>query len=383
MLTSRERVRCALNHEEPDRVPLFFGSSGATTIHALGYEKLKKTMVINSKTRIMSRAMQYAHVDRRIMDSFGSDGIPLTAKAPPPSRLSKDLSEQTFIDEWGVKWELDPDGLYYSPPYKKTPLENATIDDIENYPWPEVTHPSQFEGLREEAKERYENTSYAIVGNIGTTLCELIYNMRGMQNWLMDLITDRDFAHALLRKITDLRIAAIKAFLDKVGDYIDVFIMGDDMGSQHSLLVSPQVYRTMIKSYHAEIIEAIKANSQAKVFFHSDGNIYSLIGDFIDVGVDLLNPVQVSAGDMGDTARLKREFGNNLSFCGAVDTQRILPKGSTEDVRQEVRRRIKDLAPGGGYICASVHCIQPDVPMENIVAMFDEVKISGRYPIQV
>jgi uroporphyrinogen decarboxylase len=178
-----------------------------------------------------------------------------------------------------------------------------------------------------------------------------------------------------------LRIAAIQAFLDRVGAYIDVFIMGDDMGSQHSLLISPQIYRSMIKPYHTEIIEAVKKYSRAKVFFHSDGNIYPLIGDFIEVGVDLLNPVQVSADDMGDTARLKREFGEKLSFCGAIDTQWVLPNGTPEDVREEVRRRIRDLAPGGGYICASVHCMQPDVPVENIMAMFEEVKITGKYPL--
>jgi uroporphyrinogen decarboxylase len=383
MMTSRERVRCALNHQEPDRVPLFFGSSGATTIHAHGYEKLKKALGIDSPTRLMSRAMQYVHVDRRIMDLFGSDGIPLNAKAPPPSQFTRNISEKAFVDEWGIRWELEPDGWYYSPPYKDRPLEKATIQDIESNPWPDVTHPAPYEGLAEEAKNLYEKTSYAIIGNIGTCLCELIYHMRGMENWMMDLVADRDFAHALLRKITDLRIAAIKAFLDRVGAYVDVFIMGDDMGSQHSLLISPQIYRTMIKPYHTEIIAAVKAHSPAKVFFHSDGNIYPLIQDFIDAGVDLLNPVQVSADDMGDTARLKREFGDRLSFCGAIDTQWVLPNGSPDDVREEVRRRIKDLAPGGGYICASVHCIQRDVPVENIMAMCEEVKVSGKYPLKL
>ncbi len=383
-MTSRERVRCALNHQEPDRVPIFFGSSGATTIHAAGYEKLKKALGFNLQTQAMSQFTKYAihaRVDRQIMDYFGSDGIPLTAKTAPPSSLSRDISKNAFVDEWGVKWELEPSGLYYSPPYKGMPLENATIKDIENYAWPDVAHPSQYEGLEEEAKDLYDNTSYAIVGNIGTTLCELIYNMRGMENWMMDLVVNQDFAHALLRKITDLRIAAIKAFLDRVGAWVDVFIMGDDMGSQHSPLISPALYRTLIKPYHTEIIAAVKAHSLAKVFFHSDGDIYPLIPDFIEAGVDLLNPVQVSAADMGDTARLKREFGKNLSFCGAIDTQSVLPYGSPADVRQEVRRRIRDLAHGGGYICASVHCIQPDVPVENIIALFEEAKIAGKYPL--
>jgi uroporphyrinogen decarboxylase len=141
------------------------------------------------------------------------------------------------------------------------------------------------------------------------------------------------------------------------------------------------MYRRMIKPFHAEIYQEIKKRTKARVFYHSDGNIYPLLGDLVELGIDLLNPVQVNAGDMGDTARLKREFGDRLSFCGAIDTAWVLPHGTPADVRAEVRRRIRDLGPGGGYILASVHCIQPDVPLENVVAMLDEAKIAGRYPL--
>ncbi len=141
------------------------------------------------------------------------------------------------------------------------------------------------------------------------------------------------------------------------------------------------MYRQMIKPYHAELMATIKSRTRAKIFYHSDGNIYPLIGDLIEIGVDLLNPVHVSAKDMDDTARLKREFGDRLSFCGAIDTQWVLPYGTPGDVRGEVRRRIKDLGPGGGYILAAVHCIQPDVPPENVCAMFDEALAAGRYPL--
>jgi uroporphyrinogen decarboxylase len=137
----------------------------------------------------------------------------------------------------------------------------------------------------------------------------------------------------------------------------------------------------LIKPYHARLIDGVKQQTRAKIFFHSDGNVFPLIGDFIDIGVDVLNPVQVSAREMGDTARLKRMFGKNLSFCGAIDTQSVLPFGTTDDVRQEVRRRIQDLGPGGGYILASVHCLQPDVPPENVYAMLDEAMVAGRYPL--
>jgi uroporphyrinogen decarboxylase len=207
--------------------------------------------------------------------------------------------------------------------------------------------------------------------------------LRGMDAWFLDLAGNQEFVRALMRKLTDLMRASVEQLLSEAGEYIDVLITGDDLGGQKAPLLSTAMYRQLIKPYHAELFSAIKARSKAKIFYHSDGNIYPLLNDLIEVGIDLLNPVHVSAGDMGDTARLKREFGDRLAFCGAIDTQSVLPHGSPEDVRREVRRRIKDLAPGGGYILASVHCIQPDVPPENVCAMLDEALVAGRYPLKI
>jgi uroporphyrinogen decarboxylase len=205
--------------------------------------------------------------------------------------------------------------------------------------------------------------------------------LRGMDRWFLDLGGDHDFVHALMRRLTDLMRSAVERLLEEAGDYIDVLITGDDLGSQNAPLVSTTMYRELIKPYHCELMQAIKQRTKARIFYHSDGNIYPLLNDLIETGIDVLNPVHVAARDMGDTARLKREFGGRLSFCGAIDTQQVLPHGTTDDVRREVRRRIKDLAPGGGYVLASVHCIQPDVPPENVCALFDEAFTAGRYPI--
>ena len=207
--------------------------------------------------------------------------------------------------------------------------------------------------------------------------------LRGMEKWLTDLAGDPEFALALMRQVTDLQREAACRLLEEAGETIDVLVMGDDLGGQKAPLISPRMYRRMVKPFHAELIAAIKSRTQAQIFYHTDGNVYSLLNDLIEVGVDLLNPVQVSSGDMGDTARLKREFGSRLSFCGAIDTQAVLPNGTPDDVRREVRRRIKDLGPGGGYILAAVHCIQPDVPPENVCAMFEEAQVAGRYPLTV
>jgi uroporphyrinogen decarboxylase len=203
-----------------------------------------------------------------------------------------------------------------------------------------------------------------------------------MENILTDILADKEFFAALHGRLRDMALASIREASRQFGRYIDVFVISDDLGSQEAPLISPQAYREMVKPHQAAVIAAIKQETKAKVFFHSDGNIYPLLGDMIEVGVDIINPVQTSAGEMGDTARLKREFGRHVTFNGGIDTRWVLPRGSVKDVRDEVRRRIRDLAPGGGYIASAVHCIQPDVPPENVVAMCDEVREYGRYPIR-
>ena len=379
MLTSRERVLCALNHEEPDRVPIFFGVNAATTMISTAYESLKAYLGIECTPRLLSRADQYALIDEEAMIRLGCDARPLVPN-PVPSALRREVSDNIYIDEWGITWSRSPGAVYYT--VTDAPLRNANIDDLDTYPWPDLAHASRFEGLAEEARQMREHTPYATVALGYLSTFEFCQHLRGLDTWLMDFAINPDFAQALLRKITDLMIAGVTKYLDAVGEYIDLITMADDLGTQTSLLISPKIYRKLVKPCQAELISAVKQRTKAKVFLHSDGNIYPLLGDLIEIGVNVLNPIQVSAGDMGDTARLKREFGDKLSFCGAVDTQKVLPYGTPDDVRQEVRRRIKDLGPGGGYICASVHCIQPDVPPENVVALFEEAAVSGRYPLE-
>jgi uroporphyrinogen decarboxylase len=379
MLTGRERVLCALNHEEPDRVPIFFGTSGATTMLAPGYEKLKVHLGITRPTTVFWRGLQYVLMDEEALVWSGSDGRPLIP-GPAPGTLARDISADAYVDGWGCLWERRSGGIYYE--VVDSPIRTATIDDLDRFPWPNLAHPNRFAGLRAKAKA-IQDAGYAVVALSGVSPFEQAYMCRGIEQWMVDLAGDPDFAVALMRKITDLMRASVIQLLEEAGDYIDVLITGDDLGGQTSTLISPTMYRRLIKPFHMEVMATIKQRTKAKIFYHSDGNIYSLLGDLIEIGVDLLNPVQVSAGGMGDTARLKREFGDRLSFCGAIDTGRVLPFGTPEDVRAEVRRRIQDLAPGGGYILAAVHCIQPDVPLENVIAMLDEAKVAGKYPIQL
>ncbi len=379
MLSSWERVLCALNHEEPDRVPIFFGTSGVTTMLVPAYDRLKRHLGLNGETELISRPFQYALLDEVVMQRFGSDGRPLLA-GPAPSTLAREITGDTFIDSWGVTYRRVPGLMFYDP--VAAPLREAEIGDLDNYPWPDLAHPSRFEGLSTRARAIHD-AGYAVVALSGVSPFEQINLLRGMDTWLQDMVLNPEFVEALLCKVTDLMRASVIQLLEEAGEDIDVLVIGDDLGSQTAPLISPKMYRRQLKPYHAELISAIKSQSRARIFFHSDGNIYSLLGDLIEIGVDIINPVQVSAGDMGDTARLKREFGSRLSFSGAIDTQRVLPHGTPDEVRDEVRRRIRDLGPGGGYILSAVHCIQPDVPLDNVFAMFDEAVKAGRYPLAV
>ncbi len=378
-MTPRERVLCALNHEEPDRVPIFFGTSGVTTMNTAAYDRLKMHLGLAGETRTFWRALQYAILDEEVMARFQSDGRPLIP-GPAPSTLSRDLAPNRFVDGWGITWQCEPGNAYYD--IAERPLRNATAADVDKYPWPDVAHPSRFVGLKEKARA-IRDAGYAVVALSGISPFEFSYMLRGMDQWFFDLGGDPDFVRALMRKLTDLMRSAAEKLLDEAGEYIDVIVTGDDLGSQNAPLISTAMYRRLIKPFHFELINSIRQRTKAKIFYHSDGNVYPLIPDLLDVGIDLLNPVHVAARDMGDTGRLKREFGDRLSFCGAIDSQWVLTKGTAEDVRKEVRRRIKDLAPGGGYILASVHCIQPDVPPENVCAMLEEAVRAGQYPLQL
>jgi uroporphyrinogen decarboxylase len=377
MVTSRERVLMALNHEEPDRVPVFFGTSGATSMLSPAYERFKAHLGLQGEPGYLARAFQYARIDEEAMLRMGSDGRPLRP-GPAPAPLRREISPDEFVDEWGVHWRRDVGSVYYAA--IENPLRHATLDDLERYPWPDLGHPSRFVGLRDEAR-RIHAAGYAVVATTGISPFEMTALLRGADAWMLDLAGDPEFAQALLGKVSERMAAAGDGVTAAAGDEIDIILAGDDLGTQDAPVISPAMYRRLVKPFHAEMIARIKRNTRAKLFFHSDGAIYPLLGDLVEIGVDILNPVQVSARGMGDTARLKREFGQRLSFCGAIDTQHVLPHGTPDDVRGEVRRRIADLGPGGGYILASVHCIQPDVPVENVLAMFDEARQAGRYPL--
>jgi uroporphyrinogen decarboxylase len=381
-MTSRERVLAALNHEEPDRVPLDIGGGSSTSILVEGYENLKRYLQVGGETKVLNKVAHLARLDERVMQRLGSDCRPLSAKppanwTPPPSKPG------TLIDRWGIvrRQVYYGDGRYYWE-LAHSPLAEASVEGLESYPWPDTSDPGYTAGLAEEARALYEETDFAIVADGGfKSFWELGYLMRGHEQLLMDTALNPEFVKALMQKLLEINIKMTGRFLDAVGPYIQVIRAGDDLATQKGPFFSHQTYRTLIKPAHKAFFDFVKSKTEAKIFYHSCGNVTEFIDDLAEIGVDILNPVQVSA--IGDTAALKARFGNKVVFWGGIDTQRVLPQGSAEDVEAEVRRRIRDLGPGGGYVVASVHNIQPDVPPENIVAMAEATRKFGRYPLAV
>ncbi len=367
-MNSKERVLMALNHEEPDRVPIDLGGR-QTTLMIPAYEKLKKHLgFTNIPTQIMSHIWQTAYMDEKVLCHFSIDTrhIRPRNKAFAPARPFAE--EMEFVDSWGV-------GRKISNGYANLcthPLQKATsLEDIEKHPWPDPDEEFDYTGLREHAQTLYKAGEYALVGCMGSpgNTYEQAWYLRGLSEFLLDLVMYKDMAHALLRRVVDHRKRNAELYLKEVGEFLDVIQVADDLGAQNTSLMSPDTYREIIKPYHAELIDHIKKFTKAKIYHHSCGSIVNLLDDMIEIGIEILNPVQATAVGM-ETDKLKKRFGDRLTFWGGIDTFEVLPYGSVSDVQAEVKKRIADLATNGGYVLGSVHNMQIDVPPENVEAMF-------------
>jgi uroporphyrinogen decarboxylase len=345
------------------------------------YQALKAHLGLKvGRETFLSETMQVVKIEEEVRRALRIDIVRVAEKEPAGSSTHNRAAD-IITDEWGVEWRRPPGGLYYDA--NNAPLSEATVEDLDDYPWPDADNPERTAGLEEKAREIYENSKYALYGDLpGDNIFEYAMYLRGMQNFLLDMVTNKPFVHALMRKITDVQKKRAAHFLAKTGEYVDIVRTSDDLGTQTSLLVSPDMYRELIKPYHRDFFSVIKENSNAKILYHCCGNIFPLIEDFIEVGVDILNPVQVACKSM-DTKVLKDTFGDQICFCGAVDTQYVLPYGTQEEVREETKKRISDLAPGGGYFLGAVHNIQTDVSPESIMTMYRTSEAFGCYPIRL
>lgn len=379
-MTSRERVLACLDHQPTDRVPIIIGASNATGMKMPVYQRLKQTLGIAAPddyiydwpelgTALLDETtLERLRVDvRGVLDRFPAETYRRNRARPP---------HDPFIDDWGSGQKEIESGVWYPGVH---PLAEARgIDDIERYPWPDMDEPSRVAHVRAEAQRLRASNQFASMGTPWLLFpFERAHAMQGMATFLGNMASDPEFSEALLRKIAGLCKQLMGHFLRECGDALDIVKIGDDLGTQSSLMISPRMYRRMLKPIHADFITFIKERTKAKIFFHTDGDVFDLIDDFIEIGVDILNPIQTSAGRIGDLAALKRRFGERLTFCGAIDTHHLLPHGTPAEVRREVRRVIDALAPGGGYMLAAVHTIMQDVPAENVLAMVDAACEAG------
>ena len=383
-MNSRERLLVALNHQEPDRIPFDLGSTQVTGIHVVAYRGLRQTLGLPPvEVQVCDYIQGLALPDDDVVQRLGVDVRGLFPLNSHNWKVREEEAGEYWIyhDEWGITHRRPrPDGLYYS--IVEVPLGDPelTVGDIERHPWPDMADPRRIAGLRAEA-QRYRATGYGVVlKDPFAGLFEMAQRIVGMENCLMMMATDQKLAGALFDKLLELKLAFWEMALPELADVVDVISQADDYGTQTSQLISPAMFRQQIKPRLRILFERVKDLApNAKRFFHSCGNVRPLLPDYIEIGVEILNPVHIRARGM-DPVALKREFGADLVFWGGgVDTQGVLPHGTPQEVKDDVRRNIEALAPGGGFVFNTVHNIQADVPPQNIVAMWEALQEYGEY----
>ena len=381
-MTSRERVIKTLEHRQPDRVPFDLGSTLVTGITKNAYINLADALRENpGEIELSDTIQQLPVVSEDILKRLEVD---IRGLIPNFTRKNPDLEDKGdcfwFTDEWGVKWKMPKGSLYFS--MAGCPFSgNISEQDIDNFPWPDPAEPALLEGLQQKAQEYYRQGYAVILENLCAGIFEMSCRVRGTEQFCMDLAMNPRIASKLLDKFVELKIRFYKAAAEKLGNYVQLIREGDDMAGQEALLISPQMYREFLKPRHKQLFEAQRKffSSPFYIFFHSDGAIYDIIPDFIEIGIDVLNPVQLTAKGM-NAEKLKKEYGKDLALWGGgVDTQHVLPTAKPEQVRRNVEDRIRCFAPGGGFIFGTVHNIQDDVPAENIMAMIEAFRKLREY----
>lgn len=372
----KTRVKKALAHEVPDRVPLALWGGPYGIVDPL-YKSLVDKLGLGEPTRPIREGHTVNHMDDRLLDVLGTDSRLIWPGASPssPTHLSKE--DDLIYDDFGQPWKRT------HPYYSATEgiLKDArSIEDIGNLvQWPDVDDPRWTEGVSERAKS-LENSEYYIIGRMVVSHgpFQMACDLRSMENFMMDMIMEPEFAGALLDRVTGTICGLTRNYLEAANGVMDMIeLPGDDYAANDNLIFSPTLFRQMIRPRIEKIIDCIKEiRPDIKIMLHSDGAIGKLIPDFIEMGIDVLHPLEPVTGM--DPARMKQKFGDAISFLGGVDISHAMP-GTIEDVREDVDRCIQDLAPEGGYILAPCNHLQADVPPENVIELYDYAKIAGKY----
>jgi uroporphyrinogen decarboxylase len=386
-MNSRERINKALNFEEADRIPYDLAATTWTGITNTAYQNFLKLMGFEREEPEWSDVIQQIVIpSEKILEEAGADvrGVfPLTSHNWDVYSKLKDCGNYfEYFDEWGFTHHFPKNGYWFS--LMKSPMAEVDFSEkgiIENYNWPDAADKRRFVGLREKAIEYRKNDKPVFTKGFCAGLFEMHQRVRGMENAMIDPFMVPENSDKLIGKLADLKIEFWDALLDEVGDVIDIVGEGDDYGTQQSQLIDPEQFRMYYKPHFDRVLKFLKQKApDVKIMFHSCGNVRPIISDLIELGVDILNPVHVTATRM-EPVKLKKDFGKDIVFWGGgVDTQDVLPNGTPQQIKDHVKKNIDALAPGGGFVFSTVHNIQAEVPPQNIVAMLEamnESKMNG------
>lgn len=404
-MSKRERVIQTLEHEEPERIPIDFGGVGCTGMQARAYSELLDYLGIKEEIIIQDTFGWIALPSEQVLNWVDASCVDLSVKHSPEESIGERLKKYSDPDgnEYtipkDIKIEHDDEKNEYilddSKPMLKRVPTSEYFDDfpVEYHPLQEVddltelrelpssayslSHRPEFatlEDLKNRAEWYYKNTKYALGYSFRASLFSEPLHLRGFEQFMRDFKRNPDFVRAIEERLLEQYKKNFDKVADVLEDFVQVITIYDDFGGQSSLLISPRDFEDLILPYMKEIYQYIKEKSDCYICLHSDGNVRALIDDFIEVGVDALNPIQVSIKDM-DPKDLKEEYGDEITFWGGgCDTQDVLPNASPEKVKKHVKEMCEILAPGGGFVFSQVHNIQPGVPAENIEAMYQGVR---------
>lgn len=362
-MTKREKVKRALNFKEVDLCPKDFGGTCVTSITLSAHKILKEYLGIKDYTEnIIDYTLGVVEVNKKIRGILDIDFIRIGLNLSKP-----ELIDGIWTDDWGIKRRQAIPYDYFDVVYN--PIKEISIEELDKINWPSPKN-NLFLGLKEKVEDLKENSPYAIIAD---TVAPGIFGsgtrMRGFEQFFIDLMTDEKFVFAFYDRLILYHKTVYKNYLDIVGKYIDVVCFYDDLGTQDRLFLPPNIFKKLIKPYYKELFGLIKNNTDAKLFFHTCGSVYPIIEDLIEVGVDILNPVQPQAKDM-DPIKLKNEFGDRLIFWGGIDEQGYLCHETADKVKKNVNKISEHMNRNGGYVLASSHNIQTDVPPENVIVMY-------------
>jgi uroporphyrinogen decarboxylase len=401
-MTSRERILAAINHREPDRIPVDLGSSTVTGISAVAYNRLKGRLNIDSPTRVFDVVQQLANVDMEVIDLFGVDALDVnrvSAESGEWQDVSLADGSSAQYPAW-YKPVQSGDGSWITSDQEGTILSKmaagATYFDQMHFPY-QITYPDNFSDLGKAMKKiswivhshasnlnenelrtsliaLKDSTQKALVMSGGVKLLELGFFFRRMDNFLMDLMADEAKVASLLDILVDMHLTGLEKKCQTVGDIVDVIRFGDDLGMTSGPFMDLDTFRRLFKPRYRILCDYVKSHSNMKIFMHSCGSIRQYIPDLIEVGIEILNPVQTNCYDM-DAVSLKKAFGKDIVFWGGgVDTASVLGRGTSGDVRKDVLKRCEIFSKDGGFIFAPIHNILADVPAENIIAAYEAVR---------